>query len=421
MSNVQNLFSQPSFPSPYPGQSFFGSGSIQVFSSSGTFIVPPGVTRIRVRVWGAGGSGGIAVASARNKAASGGGGGGHCIKVIDTTPGTSYTVTVGAGGAAVSGTSVQAGNAGGTSSFGSVCSATGGGAGQAGASNAINLSVAGASGGTATGGDLNYSGGGSGACSITPYSGSFYRNAATGGGSAGSIFGNGYSSGSVTTTISPIAADVFCVTGGGGVGGASGNLTQPSNNYNEWFTGGGGTYGPSAALTTANTVNFTIGGAGWIAPRPVNEQNSTNNLTNAYVSLPAEYFNSFSTNGTQPTNGTNISSGANLIGSYPANCVNRFPGDVLIGQAWSPAASASAFTVLGSPGCGMSSCTGHAVQYKVAGALGGGCGSADPSNNNIKGGNASVGGGGGGLAGYVTNDAGSFSGQGGNGQVVVEW
>lgn len=120
----------------------------QVFTGSGTFTVPAGVTSVFVTVvGGGGGSGNSASNSCANGAGGNGGGGGLSQRLVTgLTPGSTVSVTVGAGGAAQT--------AGGTSSFGAFCSATGGGGG------AFGNQGTGASGshGTGSGGDINLSG-----------------------------------------------------------------------------------------------------------------------------------------------------------------------------------------------------------------------------------------------------------------------
>ena len=100
----------------------FGSG-VQNFSTSGNFVVPPGVSQVEVELWG-GGSG--TFASAASAPSGGGSGGGYARKrIVGLNPWQQITVTVGSGGSAgaVGGTAPTAG---GTSSFGSFVSATGG-------------------------------------------------------------------------------------------------------------------------------------------------------------------------------------------------------------------------------------------------------------------------------------------------------
>lgn len=140
--NNQNL--------PFTGP--FGVGIARTYATAGTynFVVPDGIANLRVRVWGGGAPG---------AASWGGSGGGFSFKTIyGVTSGSTIVVTVGVNG---SGTT-----SGGTSSFGSYCSATGG-------------TYASTTAGTGTGGDINYSGG------------TIFNNANAGGGGCGNLFGNG--------------------------------------------------------------------------------------------------------------------------------------------------------------------------------------------------------------------------------------
>ena len=148
------------------GSALTGGGGLQshqVFTSSGTWTKPAGITKIRVFVTGGGGSGAgtDGVNGAGQQAAGAGGAGATAIKLIDVSAISSVVLTVGAYGTRGSNTG-GSGGAGGTSSFDTYCSATGGG-GAIGLSTRVNAVGGGAVGGTATGGDLNLGGGGGGA------------------------------------------------------------------------------------------------------------------------------------------------------------------------------------------------------------------------------------------------------------------
>jgi hypothetical protein len=102
-----------------------------VFTESGSWVVPAGVTRAYVIVVGGGGGGGAVSTTPVLADGSGGvttgqdigGAGGLAFGMVAVTPGASITVTVGAGGTGSD--TVAAGGNGGTSSF-STISATGG-------------------------------------------------------------------------------------------------------------------------------------------------------------------------------------------------------------------------------------------------------------------------------------------------------
>lgn len=171
-----------------------------IFATSTSWTVPSGVTRVLVRVWGAGGGGG---ASAGPGAATGGGGGGFAEGYFNVTPGDAISVVVGIGGAGAGVTSVP-GFAGGSSAFGAYISGTGGfggdsnptpnaavaSGGNAGIGSGGHLQLAGAGGvgGLSLGSGI-YLGGGGGAAALMPTNASY---GGTGGpGAAGYLVGGG--------------------------------------------------------------------------------------------------------------------------------------------------------------------------------------------------------------------------------------
>lgn len=168
----------------------FGTGQLQIYGvgGSGTWVVPPGIGKVRVRLWGGGGGYG--------------GGGGFALKTITDLAGvTSIPVIVGGPG--------------GTSSFGQYVYATGGQ--NSGSSDQIA--------GIGVGGDINYAGGN------------------TIGGGAGSLFGNGGSALMVGGSGAAIGASSY-TPGFLGTGGTAGTSGMSANFSIDFIgTGGGGTSG----------------------------------------------------------------------------------------------------------------------------------------------------------------------------------
>jgi Glycine-rich domain len=152
-ANIATLPTAPflmwKLPNLVPG---FGSG-VQVLTTSGSFVVPSGISQLEVEVWGAGSG---SFASTSTIASGGGSGGGYARKrITGLTPGQVIPVTIGAGGSGGTTAGVAA-SAGGSSSFGPYVSATGGN---------LNATTSTASpqngatpGGLGVGGDLNLMG-----------------------------------------------------------------------------------------------------------------------------------------------------------------------------------------------------------------------------------------------------------------------
>lgn len=175
---ISNGTSWVSSAAPYAGSKG------QIFTSSGTFTIPPSVTAIKVTVVGGGGGGaGCTVAAACSVSLGGGGGGGSmAIQFFSgLTPGNTLSVTIGAAGTA--GGVNAAGGAGGTSSVASgtqtitTVSCPGGGGGTPAIANSTGSpSNLGSGGSTPTGGTINLPGypykGWAGA---SIYAGAFYN------------------------------------------------------------------------------------------------------------------------------------------------------------------------------------------------------------------------------------------------------
>lgn len=203
----------------------YAFGSIQTFTSSGTWTMPSGCRAILVEVVGGGaGGGGTALTTAgQANSAAGGSAGGYARKWI-ISPSTPTVVTVGsagAGGAAAgSGGTGGIGGAGGTSSFGALVSATGGAGGLGTtASTGVRGVSPSSSAGVGSGGDLNTRGGTGGS--------SFSTGATTiamSGYGGNSIYGIGgrsvVSSGGVVTGQDALGY------GGGGGGSVNGDTGQ---------------------------------------------------------------------------------------------------------------------------------------------------------------------------------------------------
>ena len=125
--------------------------ALTVFTASATWTRAAGTKSVVVEVKGGGGGGGGVGGATGYLSGAGGGEGGISIKRI-TSPGSTETVTVGAGGTAGANTGGNGGT-GGTSSFGSWCSASGG-AGGPGNTGSGTVQPGGAA-GAGSGGDHN--------------------------------------------------------------------------------------------------------------------------------------------------------------------------------------------------------------------------------------------------------------------------
>ena len=200
-----------------------GDYIMQTYTSPATWSKPSNAKAFRVTVvGGGGGGGGGGNANQATAPGGGGGGGGAAVEYFDApaVPGP-ISITVGSGGNA--GGSVNTpGGTGGTSSFGNLCSATGGSGGTTTGPGGGRIFPAG-NGGAGSGGSFNSTGGGGGIGFV------FEANAEgffVGGAGGPSILGGG--GGSVGDPApSSTAGKAGGAYGGGGGGATRSNTPSP--------------------------------------------------------------------------------------------------------------------------------------------------------------------------------------------------
>lgn len=230
----------------------------KTFTASGTFTVPSNVNTIDVFCVGGGGGN-------TSKYRCGGGGGGYTAykTKISVSAGTTYTVTIGAGGTA---------GTGGTTSFGSLVSATGG------TSDTSSGGDGGSGGGSsmAAGHNANYFGltggsnGGNGG-GLTDTSANKYKYAGIGQGTTTRAFGESsgtlYAGGGGGNNYSTYVG--YAGGSGGGGKGAGTSYTDSSKRVpavagtaNTGGGGGGGTFSQDGEGDDCYTQNGAAGGSG---------------------------------------------------------------------------------------------------------------------------------------------------------------
>jgi hypothetical protein len=281
------------------GNTPIGSGSVS-FSSSTTWTCPPGVTQVLAECWGGGAAGGGSNGAGNN--GQGGGGGEYRNGLVPVTPGNNYTVTVGAGGASVSGgvsgnngtqsvftgdSSVQViakpGTGGAATSSGfSPSNGGNGGTGTTGFSgghggpaypyvggggSSAGTNAAGNPGGS-PGGAIAPAGGGNGGNS----SGANFANGSPGvapGGGGGGTWNNAFSSGAgaagqvrltyPASTGAPTSSGGAAVTGGGAGGNGGGSPGAAGSAGAAPGGGGGGANSSGSTLAGGNGANGQLG------------------------------------------------------------------------------------------------------------------------------------------------------------------
>jgi hypothetical protein len=258
-----------------------GVGTSPSYGTTGQFLISQGSGA--APIWGAltysiqslviagGGGGGGNVITYNGGAGGGGaggyrssvtgessGGGGSAESALTVTPGTTYTITVGAGGAGAASQTAVSGTNGSNSVFATITSIGGGGG-----SMSDGGTTAGSSGGSGGGGGGDAHAGGSGTTN-QGYAGGSRTATSTyggcGGGGAGAVGVNG-SGGSGTAGGAGVSSSITgsAVTRGGGGGG--GNYTAGGGGAGGAGGGGAGGSGSSGG-GTSGTANTGGGGGG---------------------------------------------------------------------------------------------------------------------------------------------------------------
>lgn len=189
---------------------------VLVFTNSGTYTPAAGMKQCLVRMAGGGGSGGGGSVGSNTGLGGGGGGAGATAVALFTAAeiGAERAVTIGAGGASSTG---GPGNSGGTTSFGSLLSCTGGAGGSHTVSGSVIQTALGGDGGSPSGSFLFASSGGAGGGAWAGYnSGSFLTG--FGGTGGGNEFGGGGRAGNSAAGGPGLAGGGYgCGGGGAGV------------------------------------------------------------------------------------------------------------------------------------------------------------------------------------------------------------
>ena len=245
-------------------------------------VTPVGGYAVEYLVVAGGGGGGA------NIGGGGGAGGYRTATGFSVTSGTSYTVTVGAGGAGgIPAGSTYQGVAGSNSVFSTITSTGGGGGGYASAAGAINGTAGGSGGG---GGSLidtaaNDASGGSGTSGQGNRGGNVSSSARGSGGGGGASAAGGDTSSDTNGaggagSASSISGSSVTYAGGGGGGGF------PNNGGAGGAGGGGAGANPTNGTGTAGTANRGGGGGGGgggVAPGGVGGAGGSGTVVITYI------------------------------------------------------------------------------------------------------------------------------------------
>lgn len=237
-------------------------GQANVFTSSGTWTAPAGVTAVTVDMWGAGGGG-------DGNGQIGGGAGAYVHQTsVPVTPGNTYTITIGQGGTggvgiAVAGSGGSGEQPGGNGSAAGADAGGGGGGSSSFSNDSAKIIAAGGAGGGWDWNSAACASGGSGASGIGGHGEGGGGGANTPGGNAsGSTGGAGGTGGTTCAGTSGFGNNY----GGASAAGASGNGKNSNADGNvHGGTGSGGATGGANGTTAgagSDDAGFDSGGGG---------------------------------------------------------------------------------------------------------------------------------------------------------------
>lgn len=400
---------------------FFGGDGFTnrvVIASSSNFIVPAGATKIRAHAWGGGGSGAM-IANTAGGYAGGGGGGGYSAFVFSTTPGTTMSIVIGAGGASVSRTSIGStrGNAGGNTSitYGSKTITAYGGAGGANTANGTqNIFVGGALGGAAANGEVNIPGGNAHSLTFSGFTTRAYHLATGGAAPATPIYGTPPNAS--ITFADTNSVNVACSFGGHGLGSYSAfSNTNPggAGSPKAFATGGGGT----SSISTTNYGVQSIDALGSpVASLPIYAAASY--ATDFSLLIGYSPFNFYGSGAKGAKTDTGGGPTATALSAEAFDTASTYGSSALYYGAGGGGGSAAIWSQ------SVGGITATAGTTDLFGGGGGACSLHTGANETIsRGGKGGLGGGGGGgaYASAIASTSSNYSGAGGDGLVILEW
>lgn len=392
------------------GGGLYGGVLMEIPLTRSQTFVPPRNGTVNIICIGAGGSGAYCW-QATGTIATGGGAGGLCIKEgLDVTTSSSFTVTIGAGGASVYAATVNDGNAGGnTTVSGTGLSATltanGGGGGKEGF--ITENGAAGGVGGTASNGDINRTGGAGGTvgAGLVTTANRGLIEIATGGGAVAILTSTGYAGGSVTLASggSQLTNDVYLATGGAGIGGRGGGVHNLNGNLAHnlvGFNGGGANYAGYDKMTQYD----------WVANGAANISSSGFGEAFSFPYKDASLIGQRSAvGGAGNESGNRPASGGGVNANNYADVGNTF---YTTDQTPSMGAGGGGYT---------GNTNGFGGGYGGAFAGGGGTCQYVAANQTKRTGDGGVGGGGGGMVNFDGTSRIGLSGHGGPGMVFIHY